>query len=119
VQHVEPLHSGAPTEAGSERAQRKPRRQRPLLPLILLGLSVALFLLTSWLETQFGETRVAASAIGVPGFGVATLLALAGGSASFTNWWHATFGARSRLQPARRDARRTGRRAGTTSPAEV
>jgi hypothetical protein len=67
----------------TERPASKSRR--PLAPVFLLGLALALFVLTGCAEAWFGKPRVVARWIGVPGFGLSTLLALAGCVSSFAN----------------------------------
>jgi hypothetical protein len=85
MQHVETLQSGDAVELPAELAVRRPKSKRPLAPVLLLGLSLALFVLTCCAEAWFGEPRAVARWIGVPGFGLATLLALAGAMWSLVN----------------------------------
>ncbi|HET7540036.1 MAG TPA: ferritin-like domain-containing protein [Polyangiaceae bacterium] len=84
---VETLHSGGTTALRSERVERKPRPKRPRTPLVLLGLAAAVFLLTFTAEVWFGHTRAAVRWIGIPGFGLSTLLALAGAVSGLANLW--------------------------------
>lgn len=87
MHHVETLYSEGSAALGVERAERKPKPKRPLTPLILLGLSAALFILTAWVELRLVDSPVAARWIGLPGFGLSTLLALSGCVAAVANLW--------------------------------
>lgn len=97
MQHVEMLHSGGADPRSVERAPRKLAPKRPLVPVILLGLSAASFLLTCGAEMWFGHSRDAIRWIGVPGFGLSTLLALSGCVSTFANLWRGQTVARGPL----------------------
>ena len=97
MQHVEALRSEGLSAPPRDRAERKPKPQRPRKALAVLGLAVGLYALTCTLEVRFGQSRTAAAIIGVPGFGLATLFALAGGVMSLANLWRAQTVARGPL----------------------
>ena len=82
MQQVGPL---APSESNVEQRQtpasiaRPPRGLHWLVPLALFGAALLLFAITCWGITVYGEARLARQLIGLPGFAVATLLAIAAG----------------------------------------
>ena len=87
MQHVETLPSGDSAALAAERVVRRPKSKHPLTPVLLLGLSLASFVLTCCAEAWLGEPEWVARRIAVAGFGLSTLFALAGCVSSLANLW--------------------------------
>lgn len=85
MQHVESLATGHAAELPLEQPERKRKPRPPLASLRWLGLAVLVFGLTVGAECLFGQSRAATRVIGLPGFGLSTVLALAGGIRSLVD----------------------------------